>query len=137
MLFDTADGRNNHSYHTIKAALADGFAPDLISTDLSSGSIYGNMVFGLPISMSRYLSLGMALIDVIRACTATPAKVIGMEGKLGTLAPGSLADVAVFRLEEKAMTLHNRIGESFTVNQLFVPKLTILNGKVVYRQVGF
>jgi dihydroorotase len=32
VLFDTADGRTNHSYTVIQSALASGFAPDIIST---------------------------------------------------------------------------------------------------------
>lgn len=137
VIFDSADGRTNHSYPVIKAALADGFAPDVISTDVIRASLFGNTLFGLPVVMSKYLSLGIPLIDVVKACTATPAKIIGMGDRLGTLAPGSLADIAVFRLEKKSFTFQNRLGETFCGDQLLIPQMTIMNGKVVYRQVDF
>ena len=35
MIFDTANGRMNFSFRVAKAALADGFLPDIISSDLT------------------------------------------------------------------------------------------------------
>ncbi|SDE89145.1 metallo-dependent hydrolase [Sporomusa acidovorans] len=137
VLFDTADARVNHSYPVIQAALAEKFAPDIISTDLTQASLFGNMVFGLPAVMSRYLSLGVELPAVIKACTSTPAEINGMKGRLGTLAPGAIADVAIFQLTDKEFLFKNRLGETFSGNKLLVPKLTILNGKIVFRQIDF
>jgi len=44
----------------------------------------------------RYCSLP----EAVRRVTATPATCIGMTGALGTLKPGALADVSLFRLAE-------------------------------------
>ena len=137
VVFDTADARVNHSYPVIQAALKDGFAPDVISTDLTQASLFGNMVFGLPVVMSKYLGLGLSLEDVVKACTAAPAELLGMKGKLGTLSAGAMADVAIFELTNKTFLLKNRLNETFATNQLLIPKLTIANGKVVFRQVDF
>jgi dihydroorotase len=137
VLFDTADARGNHCYAVIKAALADGFRPDIISTDLVNSSLFGNMLFGLPAVMSKYLSLGLSLPDVVNACTDVPAGLLGMKGRLGTLAPGALADVAVFDLCDKPFLFANRLGETFACTQLLRPCLTIAGGKVVFRQIDF
>ncbi|MDR3592484.1 MAG: metallo-dependent hydrolase [Negativicutes bacterium] len=137
VLFDTADARIHHSYPVIKAALADGFFPDIISTDLTRASLFGNMVFGLPAVMSKYLSLGLPLPEVVRACTAAPAELLGLSGKLGTLATGAFADVAIFQLTDTPFRYTNRMGETFCGNQLLVPKMTILNGKIMFRQIDF
>jgi dihydroorotase len=137
VFFDTADARIHHSYPVIKAALSDGFCPDVISTDVTRASLFGNMVFGLRAVMSKYLSLGLGLEDVVRACTVTPAGLIGMSGKLGTLAPGAFADVAIFELAEKAFLFKNRLGETFRGTKLLIPKLTILNGKIMFKQIDF
>ena len=137
IIFDTADARIHHSFPVIKAALADGFLPDVISTDVTRSSLFGNMVFGLPVVMSKYLSLGISLQDVVKACTATPADLIGMKGKLGTLAPGGFADVAIFKLTNEPFHFKNRLGETFQGNQLLIPKMTILNGKMMFRQIDF
>ena len=137
VIFDTADARIHHSYPIIQAALADGFCPDVISTDLTRASLFGNMVFGLPAVMSKYLSLGLGLPEVVRACTTSPASLIGMSGKLGTLAPGALADVAIFELKDKPFFYKNRMGETFRGSKLLIPKMTILNGKIMFRQIDF
>jgi len=137
VIFDTADARVHHSFPIIRAALAEGFCPDVISTDLTRASLFGNMVFGLPAVMSKYLSLGLGLPEVVKACTATPAGLIGMGGKLGTLAPGALADVAIFELSDKSFFYRNRLGETFRGNKLLIPKMTVLNGKIMFRQIDF
>lgn len=137
IIFDTADARIHHSYPVIKAALADGFPPDIISTDVTRGSLFGNMVFGLPAIMSKYLSMGLPLLDVVRAATAAPARLIGMEGKLGVFAHGAFADVAIFELTNKTFNFKNRLGETFQCDKLLVPKMTIINGKIMFRQIDF
>lgn len=137
VLFDTADARINHSYAVICSALADGFAPDIISTDVTSASLFGHMVFGLPMVMSRYLEHGLPLVDVVAACTSAPAKALGLEGRIGTLAPGACADVAIFALRDRAVRVCNSDGDDMVVTRLLVPQMTILGGDMVFRQVEF
>jgi dihydroorotase len=137
VLFDTADARINHSYAVIGAALADGFAPDIISTDVTSTSLFGSMVFGLPLLMSRYLAHGLPLVDVIRACTSAPAQALGLGGEIGTLAPGARADVAVFAMRERDVHVCNADGDQMVVPRLLVPQMTILDGDIAYRQLEF
>lgn len=137
VLFDTADGRRNHSYAVIKAALADDFPPDILSTDLVNISAFGDIVFGLPVLMSKYLAFGMPLSEVVRACTVTPAAGLGLAGKIGTLVPGASADVAIFKLKDKERRLNNLLNETVVVPKLLVPQMTILDGNVVFRQVDF
>ena len=135
VLFDSADARGNHVYRVIKPAIAQGFIPDIISTDLTQGSLFGKMVYGLPLVVSKYLSLGLSILDVFRACTTIPAQVLGMEGEIGTLSAGALADVAIFTLKDKKFTFENRADEIYEGGKLLLPKVTILNGKIVYRQL--
>lgn len=137
VMFDTADARKNHSLAITRLALADGLLPDIISTDLTEASVFGDMVFGLPVMMSKYLALGMPLLEVVRACTATPAALLGLAGTLGSLAAGATADVAIVKLVTKDRTLPNGLGESMVIPKLFVPQMTILDGQVVFRQVDF
>jgi predicted amidohydrolase len=137
VLFDTANGRNNHSYPVTKAAVADGFLPDIISTDMINASAFGNIVFGLPFVMSQYLALGVPLLELVRACTATPAATLDLAGKIGTLAPGATADVAVFMVRRKERRVRNLLDESMVLPELLVPQMTILDGRIVFRQVDF
>ncbi len=137
VLFDTADARGNHTYKVIAAALTSGFRPDIISTDITNGSLFGNMVFGLPVVLSRYLQHGLTLTEVIRAATATPARALGLAGRIGTLAPGAEADVAIFALRDREILLTNLAGEEMTVTRHLVPQMTVMGGEIVYRQVDF
>ena len=137
VLFDTADARINHSYAVIRAALADGFAPDIISTDVTSSSLFGNMVFGLPLVMSRYLAHGLPLLDVVRACTSAPAQALGLGDMIGTLAPGARADLAIFAMRDRNVHVCNADGDDMIVPRLLVPQMTILDGDIAYRQMEF
>lgn len=135
VIFDTADGRAHYALGVAAAALANGFMPDIISTDLTLGNVYDPSVFGLPFIMSKYLALGISLAEVVNACTAAPAKLIGMAGKLGTLAPGAYADVSVFRLVKKRAQFTDFTGQTLVCEQLLVPQLTVSHGKIVYRSL--
>jgi predicted amidohydrolase len=138
VIFDAANGRSHFTFKTSRAALADGFPPDVISTDATANTIYeGGYVFGLPFLISKYLYLGMALPEVVAACTATPARLVGLEGKIGTLAPGAVADVAIFRLGQKKVTFVDQQGQKETGDRLLIPQLTLRDGRVAYRQIDF
>jgi dihydroorotase len=137
VLFDTADGRGHYAFSVIKAALEDGFEPDVISTDLVRGSLFDRSVFGLPLVMSKYLALGMSLNNIVKACTTSPAKILGMEGKIGTLQPGACGDVAVFKLQDSNLLLEDIFGQKVVCDQIFLPRMTVLGGKIVYRSLDF
>jgi len=137
VIFDTADGRGHYAFSTIKDALADGFAPDVISTDVVHSSLFEHSVYGLPFIMTKYVNLGVPLQNVVKACTTTPAKLLGMEGKLGTLAPGAIADIAIFKFKEQAIRMEDVLGEELQCTHAFIPQATILDGKVVYRNMEF
>jgi N-acetylglucosamine-6-phosphate deacetylase len=42
---------------------------------------------------------GLPLVEAVRMATATPARVIGMADRIGTLAPGRVADLLVLDQE--------------------------------------
>jgi dihydroorotase len=139
VIFDAANGRSHFSFKISRAALADGFQPDIISTDMTKNQLYQpvNDVFGLPLLMCKYLHLGMSLPDVVAACTSTPARLLGLEGKIGTLAPGAVGDVAIFRLVQKKVHFVDRQGQKETGDRLLIPQLTLREGRVAYRQIDF
>ena len=56
-------------------------------------------MFDLPTTLSKFLNLGMTLNDVIERATARPAAAM-RRPDLGSLRPGSRADVALFRIED-------------------------------------
>jgi len=137
VVFDACNGRANFSFKVAQAALAEGFLPDVISSDLTKRTLFGDFVFSLPFVMMKYLNMGMKLEAVVAACTSTPARLIGMKGKLGTLSPGAIADVAVFRLGKKKLEVKDIHGNSITGENMLVPQMTVFDGRIVYRQMDF
>ena len=136
VLFDSADARVHYLYPVVKQALAEGFGPDTISTDLVRGSLFQPGVFGLPRVMSKYLALGLPLNEVVRAVTAAPANIVGRYD-LGHLGPGATADIAIFRLKDCRSAITDREGGTLMLEKMLVPQCTILGGQVVFRQFDF
>jgi predicted amidohydrolase len=137
VLFDTADARTHFAFRVARAAIADHFEPDIISSDLIRQSAFERPLFGLPLVMSKYLSLGLDLVDIVRACTATPASLLGMEGQLGTLAPGAYADVAIFQMKDQTVELRDLLNDVWSCPKILVPRMTIVDGTVAYRSIEF
>ncbi|MCI8415897.1 MAG: amidohydrolase family protein [Lachnospiraceae bacterium] len=137
VIFDGASGRKNHSLSVMQKAIAQGFLPDIISTDVVTHSIYRKNLFGLPYTMSEYLAGGMELLDVIGATTATPAKLMHLEDQIGTLKPGAMADVAIMQLLEKPMIFHDMVGNDMPADKLFVPVMTWKAGRLAYRRIDY
>ena len=106
ILFDIGHGSGSFSYRTADVAIAEGFWPDTISTDIHSLSANGP-VYDLPTTMSKFLALGMPIGDVVQAVTARPARAIGRESTLGAIQVGRTADLAVFSVEEGRFTFRD------------------------------
>jgi predicted amidohydrolase len=88
--------------------------------------------------MMKFLKLGMPVERVVAAATSVPARQIGMRGKLGTLAPGAFADVAIFRrVKKQALMVKDDSGDSIAVEDWLIPQMTVLNGRIAYRQIDF
>ncbi|MBP1763495.1 MAG: amidohydrolase [Firmicutes bacterium] len=135
VVFDAANGRMNFDYNVAIPALKENFFPDIISTDLTKLSFNTpgiSPVKNLSFIMSKYLSLGMTVEAIVRAVTATPAKLMGMEKEIGTVQDGAVADLCICKIEDHAAEFIDSKGESRKGDKLFVPKATIANGEIVY-----
>ena len=121
---DAANGRMNFSIDVCRKSLEQGFYPDIIASDWT-GDKYNmsNTAKNLPFVMTKYLELGMPLKEVLRCVTETPAKVMNMEGKIGTLKPGAFADVAIFKMIDKKAIHKDCKNEVFETHKLFVPQM--------------
>lgn len=137
VIFDACNGAFNFRFEVAKAALADGFLPDVISTDLNTMIMFKHPVISMPYLLSKYLNMGMGLEDVFRSCTQIPAALMGMEGQIGTIAPGAFADIAIFKLINHDATFYDCFNDSLKGDQLLVPQMTIKDGIVMFRQVSF
>ena len=137
ILFDCACGRVNYSNQIMKTAFAEGFWPDIVSTDIIGFSIYGPKIHSLLSVMSQYLAMGMPLNDLVRAVTATPAHIMGLSNQIGTLEPGAKADIFITKLVENPMDITDKFGRTVHLNMTFVPLLTLKEGQLAYRSIQF
>ncbi len=94
IIFDIGHGFGSFQWEIAEAAVEQGFIPTTISTDLHLMNLHGP-VFDMPTTMSKFLHLGVSLDDVVDMSTTQPARVLGRAGDLGTLAPGTVADITL------------------------------------------
>jgi dihydroorotase len=95
VLFDSAHGKSNLSYDIARVAIAEGFLPDIASSD-TSGRNWRGPVFDLLTSLSKLVALGAPLADVIQRATIDPARLLGIADEgYGSLEVGSPAHVTV------------------------------------------
>jgi dihydroorotase len=127
IVFDVGHGFGSFAYPVVERAVAEGFWPDTISTDLHSMSANGP-ARDLPTTMSKFLALGMPLVEVVRAVTARPADVIGRSATIGSLRPGGVADIAVMALVPSRDKMVDAAGNSRTVDERFEVRATVRAG---------
>ena len=131
VVFDLAHGMSGVSFDVLRAAVADGFPPDTISTDLHAYST--TQVIDLPSVLGKCVSLGMSIPDVLRAATQTPAAVLGIPR--GTLRVGAVADLAVLRIGSGDGAVHaDAFGGEVATTMTFTPTLTMRAGRIVYER---
>jgi dihydroorotase len=130
ILFDIGHGAGSFYWYVAVPAYAEHFYPDSISSDLHINSMNAGMKDMTNI-MSKLMSLGSSLQDVIRMSTFNAAKEI-RRPLLGNLDVGSDADVAVLRLDRGNFGFVDSAGARKSGNQLLVCELTMRAGKVVW-----
>jgi dihydroorotase len=131
LILDIGHGTGSFSYETTEAMLQAGVMPDVISSDIHQMAIQGPM-FDLPTTLSKFLNLGLSLPDVIERATSRPAAAM-RKAELGSLKPGSPADVALFRLEEGNYIFRDVHMNPRQGNIRLINTLTLIDGEVLPR----
>jgi dihydroorotase len=126
--FDVGHGGGSFWWMQAVPAVKNGFIADSISTDLHIGSMNAGMK-NMANVMSKFLALGLPLADVVRKSTWEPAKQI-KRTDLGNLSVGSVADVAVFRVDEGEFGFLDVRGARYMGDQLLSCELTLRDGRV-------
>ncbi|UYM06607.1 amidohydrolase/deacetylase family metallohydrolase [Solicola gregarius] len=128
--FEVGDGGGSFAWDVAVPAMEQGFEPDIISTDLHIESMNSGMK-DLSNVMSKLLTLGMPLPDVIEASTWEPAQTIGRT-ELGNLSEGAPADVAVFSLDEGEFGYVDSFGLRLDGDEKLTAQLTLREGEVAW-----
>lgn len=138
VVFDCSNGVAHFDFGVARNAMEQGFNPDIISTDLTlRNSLRTDKVFSLLFIMSKYLNMGMSFFDVVRAVTTTPARLMKMQGDIGTLAPGAFADIAIVKLRKEKIVFEDTKGTQLEGDRYIDNCATISNGQIVYRRQRF
>ncbi len=128
--FDVGHGGGSFSWKNAVPAIRQGFWPDSISTDLHIGSMNAGMK-DMTNVMSKILSQGVPLYDVIKMSTWNPAQQVKRTG-LGHLSEGAVADIAVLRLDHGRFGLVDAQRARLMATKLLVCEMTIRDGQVAW-----
>ncbi len=134
VIFDVGHGAGSFWFRKAIPAMENGFGPDSISTDLHIGNVNGP-VFDMLTTMSKILSIGMPLNEVIFRSTVTPALEI-QHPELGTLSEGAEADIAILKLEEGRFGYTDCGRARYVGEKRLVCQVTVRAGEVVFDLEG-
>ncbi len=130
VIFDAGHGGGSFLFRQAVPAMKQGFVPDVISTDLHTGSQNSGMKDILN-TMSKFLNMGMPLKDVIKANTSRAADVI-KRPELGQIGAGAEADIAVLAVRKGTFGFIDSSGFRMAGDQKLECELTIKGGQVVW-----
>jgi len=129
VIVDVGHGGGSFDYTVCEPAMAQGFTPDTISSDIHAVSINTPGYPTLPWVMSKFLNLGLSLEDVVAKATIEPARIIGRVPGLGTLAVGAPADVSIFDLQDGPVEFVDTRNNKRAGTKKLVPVLAIRAGR--------
>lgn len=128
VLFDVGHGAGSFHFDVARRALDQGLQPGTISSDIHAWSIAGP-VYDLATTASKFLHLGLPLVEVIRKVTWTPAQAVSMVPQIGTLTPGSDADVTMLRLADGEWPFTDTVGVTEIGRQRLEPVSVLRAGR--------
>ncbi len=128
IIFDVGHGRGSFDFNVARAMIDNGFVPDVISSDVHIVSIDGP-AFDVLVTMSKFLCLGVPLMEVLRAVTANAARAIGRP-EIGTLKIGAPGDATVLSIEDGAFDYYDSLGQIMTGEQQFAVEHILVGGAI-------
>ena len=134
IVFDVGHGVGSFSFDVARKALAQGLVPATISSDLHFYNVNGP-VFDLATTMSKFLLLGLSLEDVLAKTTSTPAGLLGLDDRLGSLGEGCLADITVWKLVEGDFLFEDSVKQQKIGRHKLEPVAVIRRGRVYRSQL--
>jgi dihydroorotase len=127
VLFDIGHGMGSFAFKTARAMLANGFPPDTISSDAHALSINGP-AFDQTTTMSKFLCLGMDLMEVLKASTINPARAL-RRPELGAFSPGCVGDATILAVEDGRHDYVDVVGEHLVGDRRIVSTGVVIGGR--------
>lgn len=128
--FDVGHGGGAFSWRQAIPSIQQGFYPDVISSDLHTQSMNSGFK-DMANLLSKFLSMGLSLQEVVLRSTWNPATVIKRED-LGHLSIGAEADVAVFNLREGDFGFMDIRKTKHKGSHKLEAELTLRAGRIVW-----
>lgn len=130
IIFDVGFGGGSFNFNQAMPAIKAGFLPDLMGTDLHTGSMNGSMKDQLNV-LSIHLAMGMNLQSVIERSTWRPAQAI-KRTELGHLSEGAIADIAILSMREGKFVFRDIAMNRQEGTQKLECEMTIKGGRIMY-----
>lgn len=127
VIFDIGHGKGSFAFKTARGMLANGFQPDVISSDVHTLCINGP-AFDQVTTMSKFLCMGMPLYDVIAASTVNAASAM-KRPELGSLKPGSVGDATILDIKDGKFNYVDVVGEVLEGKQKIDSVGVVIGGK--------
>jgi dihydroorotase len=150
-------GHGSHfSFRVARIAIEAGIVPDTLGADLhgyntavppppgtppahpdeEAHRFAGQARFSLVSAMTALVACGLRFEQVVPMVTAHPARMLGLEGEIGTLAPGVVADVTVLEDRPGRWTLHDNEGTRVVAERLLEPAFCLRAGRRIAADAG-
>jgi dihydroorotase len=128
VIFDVGHGGGSFDFTVAELAIPQGCPPDTISSDIHVFSGNSPGMPYLPWVMSKFLTLGYTLEQVVTMATINPARIINRAPKIGTLQIGAPGDVAIMELVEGPVAFLDTRNNRRDGNAFLKPVQTVING---------
>lgn len=140
-------GHGSHfSFEVAKKVLDAGIKPFTLGADMHGYNVavppegldkqvreanpfFGVAPFNLTIAMSKLLTLGMSLNEVIATVTQNPAIMLGKADELGAVSVGRRADLSILDMLEGKYKLFDNSGVEVVTNTLIHPVMCFKDGE--------
>ncbi len=129
VILDVAEACN-FSSEVARKALAQDIFPTTLSTDVGLPSITGP-VYGLTVTMSRFLALGLDMKQLVEKTTINPARALRIDNSKGNLKPGMDADVSILELRSGTWELVDAEQQVTETDTLLAPSITVKSGQLI------
>jgi dihydroorotase len=130
ILFDVGHGGAGFWFSQAIPAFKQGLAPNSFGTDLHRFSMNAGMKNMLNV-MSKYLTMGMSLNDIILRASWLSAQSI-KRPDLGNLSKGSVADIAVLSIQQGNFGFVDAGNNKITGNRKLQTEMTVRAGRIVW-----
>ncbi len=125
--FDLGLDRVHASFAVARAALAAGFTPHYLGTDMTL--LNRHLTVDVPTTISKMVALGLPLEAALTAATSSPATKVGLGKVIGRVEPGMEADLAICELREDDVVYEDTYGNDCRATRRLVPLQTLRRGK--------